>query len=278
MAMVLAHEQDSDVTMYDYVTKLDLDMRDNGILVITLDNPPTNAFEGKMHDDLRRVLSDVNEDPGTRVIVLTGAGEKAFCAGGDIGEMQRLLGEPKEAMHGFIEARRLLETFLRLEKPLITRLNGHAIGLGATIALYSDLCYAVEGIKIGDPHVAVGFAAGDGGALIWPQLIGYMRAREFLLTGDPILSQDAAALGLINRAVPREELDAVAYGMAERLAGGASVAINLTKQAINLPLRRQFEGILDASVWFEAISGFSDDHAEAVNAFAEKRTPKFTGR
>lgn len=264
--------------MYDYVTKLNLDRRESGILVVTLDNPPTNAFEGAMHDDLRRVLQDVNEDPETRVIVLTGAGEKAFCAGGDIGEMKRLLSEPKETIQGFVEARRLLETLLRLEKPLITRMNGHAIGLGATLALYSDLCYAVEGAKIGDPHVAVGYAAGDGGALIWPQLIGYMRAREFLLTGDPIYTQDAAAIGLINRAVPREELDDVAFGMAKRLAAGASVAINLTKQAINLPLRRQFEGMLDASVWFEAISSFSDDHAEAVNAFAEKREPKFTGK
>lgn len=264
--------------MYDYVTRLKLGRRDNGVLVVTLDNPPTNPFEGTMHDEFRRVLRDVNEDDATKVVVITGAGEKAFCAGGDIREMQRLLSDKKTELQGFVEARRLLETLLRLEKPLIARLNGHAIGLGATIALFSDLCYAVEGVKIGDPHVAIGYAAGDGGALIWPQLIGYMRAREFLLTGDPVLSQDAAAMGLINRAVPRDELDGVAFGMAARLAGGASVAINLTKQAINLPLRRHFEGMIDASVWFEAISSFSDDHAEAVNAFADKRAAKFTGR
>ena len=89
---------------------------------------------------------------------------------------------------------------------MIARVNGHAIGLGATLALFCDLAYAVEGVRIADPHVAVGYAAGDGGALIWPQMIGYMRAREYLLTGDPILSQDAAAMGLINRAVPREAL------------------------------------------------------------------------
>ena len=263
--------------MYEYVTALKLDRRDNGVLVVTFDNPPTNAFEGAMHDDLRRVLVDVNEDRDTKVVVLTGGGDKAFSAGGDINEMKRLLTDHKETIHGFIEARRLLEAMLRLEKPLITRLNGHAIGLGATIALYSDLCYAVEGKKIADPHVAVGYAAGDGGALIWPQLIGYMRAREYLLTGDPVMTQDAAAMGLINRAVPREDLDDVAYGMADRLAAGASVSINLTKQAINLPLRRQLEGLLDASVWFEAISAFSDDHAEAVDAFLNKRDPKFTG-
>jgi enoyl-CoA hydratase len=263
--------------MYDYVKGLKLEHRPNGVLVVTLDNPPSNAFEGAMHDELRRVLEDVNSDSRTKVLVITGAGEKAFCAGGDVNEMKRMLDDPKATVHGFVEARRLLNAMLRLEKPLIARLNGHAIGLGATVALFSDLCYAAENVKIGDPHVAVGYAAGDGGALIWPQLIGYMRAREYLLTGDPVRSQDAAAIGLINRAVPREELDAVAYGMADRLAAGASVAINLTKQAINLPLRRQLEGMIDASVWFETISAFTDDHREAVHAFLEKRSPSFTG-
>lgn len=264
--------------VYEYCTVLKVERWTNGVLVLTLDNPPTNAFEGAMHDDLRRVLEDVNSDEDTKVLVVTGGGEKAFSAGGDINEMHRLLSEPRETILGFVEARRLLNALLRLEKPLIARINGHAIGLGATVALYSDLAYAVEGIRISDPHVAVGYAAGDGGALIWPQLIGYMRAREYLLTGDPVRSEDAAAMGLINRAVPRDELDTVVFGMADRLAAGATVAINATKQAINLPLRRQLEGLLDASVWFEAISAFSDDHAEAVTAFRDKRQPKFTGR
>jgi enoyl-CoA hydratase len=263
--------------MYEYCRNVKAERRDNGILVLTLDSPPTNAFDDPMHDQLRRALEDVNGDRATKVVVLTGAGEKAFSAGGDIGQMRELLDKPRETLESFVEARRLLNALLRLEKPLITRLNGHAIGLGATIALFSDLCYAVETAKIGDPHVSVGYAAGDGGALIWPQLIGYMRAREYLLTGDPIVAREAAEIGLINKAVPRDELDAVAYGMAERLAAGASVAINLTKQAINLPLRRHLEGMIDASVFLEAISAMSDDHREAVTAFAEKRTPKFTG-
>ncbi|HEY6868200.1 MAG TPA: enoyl-CoA hydratase-related protein [Novosphingobium sp.] len=263
--------------MYEYCQHLRVERRGQGILVLTLDNPPTNAFTDPMHDELRRALEDVNHDRETRVIVVTGAGDRAFSAGGDIQHMRDLLDQPRQTLDAFIEARRLLNALLRLEKPLIARLNGHAIGLGATIALFSDLCYAVEHAKIADPHVAVGYAAGDGGALIWPQLIGYMRAREYLLTGDPILATDAAALGLINRAVPPAELDAAAFGMAERLAAGASVAINLTKQAVNLPLRRQFEGMLDASVFFEAVSAMSDDHREAVMAFLEKRSPQFTG-
>lgn len=264
--------------MYEYCNALKLERRDNGVLVLTLENPPTNAINASMHEDLRRVLRDVNDDPAVKVLVLTGAGERAFCAGGDVAEMERLQSDPASAVNSFLEARRLLQAYLQLEKPIIARLNGHAIGLGATLALFCDLCYAVVDAKIGDPHVAVGFAAGDGGALIWPQLIGYMRAREYLLTGDPVRSQDAAAIGLINRAVPRESLDDVVFGMANRLAEGASVAINLTKQAINLPLRRQLEGLLDASVWFETISAFSADHREALSALRDKRPPKFSGR
>lgn len=263
--------------MYDYCENLKVERRENGILVLTIDNPPTNAFTDLLHDELRRALEDVNYDRETKVIVITGAGDKAFSAGGDLQHMRDLLDQPRQTLDAFVEARRLLNALLRLEKPLIARVNGHAIGLGATIALFSDLCYAVETARIADPHVAVGYAAGDGGALIWPQLIGYMRAREYLLTGDPILAKDAAELGLINKAVPMAELDAAAFGMAERLANGATVAINLTKQAVNLPLRRQFEGMIDASVFFEAISAMSDDHREAVMAFLEKRPPRFTG-
>jgi enoyl-CoA hydratase len=264
--------------MYDRCDQLKAERRADGILVLTLDAPPTNAFQGAIHDALRMILEDVNRDPDVKVIVITGAGDRAFSAGGDINQMRYLLDHPRENAEGFQEARRLLNALLRLERPIIARINGHAIGLGATLALYCDLAYAVETAKIGDPHVAVGYVAGDGGALIWPQLIGYMRAREYLLTGDPILARDAAAIGLINKAVPAEDLDTVAFGMAERLASGASVAINLTKQAINLPLRRHFEGMIDAHVGMELISSFSEDHREAVSAFADKRPPRFTGR
>ena len=264
--------------MYEFCAALKLERRSNGVLVITLENPPTNAVSEPMARELIQVLHEVNTDPQTKVVVLTGAGEKAFCAGGDLGEIERLTSDPVATINSFLGARRLLQAYLGLEKPMIARVNGHAIGLGATLALFCDLAYAVEGVRIADPHVAVGYAAGDGGALIWPQMIGYMRAREYLLTGDPILSQDAAAMGLINRAVPREALDDAAFGMADRLASGASVAINLTKQAINLPLRRQLEGLLDASVWYEAISAFSDDHREALSAMRDKRAPLFTGR
>lgn len=263
--------------MYERYKHLTIEKK-GAILTVTLDNPPTNAVTEGMHEDFRTLFTTINEDPDTKVVVLTGAGERAFSAGGDVKVMVELLSKPADAVRSMREAADMIYGLLRLEKPVIARINGHAIGLGATLALFCDLTYAVETAKIGDPHVAVGYTAGDGGALIWPQLIGYARAREYLLTGDPILAGDAAEIGLITRAVAADRLDETVYGMAERLASGASFAINTTKQAINLVLRRQFEGIVEAHNGLELMSHFTEDHAEAAHAFLEKRKPVFKGR
>jgi len=263
--------------MYDGYQALKLS-REAGVLTVTLDNPPTNAVTEAMHAELRTLFPRINQDDATKVVVLTGAGERAFSAGGDVNDMIRLIGDPAATIRSMKEATDTVYGLLRLEKPIIARINGHAIGLGATLALFCDLTYAVETAKIGDPHVAVGYTAGDGGALIWPQLIGYARAREYLLTGDPLPAKTAAEIGLITRAVERETLDETAYGMARRLASGATVAINTTKQAINLVLRRQFESIVEAHVGLELMSHFTADHAEAAHAFVEKRKPSFTGK
>jgi enoyl-CoA hydratase len=263
--------------MYDAYQALKLS-REAGVLTVTLDNPPTNAVTEAMHAELRTLFPRINQDDETKVVVLTGAGERAFSAGGDVNDMIRLLGDPAATIRSMKEATDTVYGLLRLEKPIIARINGHAIGLGATLALFCDLTYAVETAKISDPHVAVGYAAGDGGALIWPQLIGYARAREYLLTGDPLPAKAAAEIGLITRAVEGHKLDETAYGMARRLASGATVAINMTKQAINLALRRQFESIVEAHVGLELMSHFTADHAEAAHAFLEKRKPSFTGK
>ena len=133
--------------MYGHSDRLKLEHRPNGVLVITLDFPPTNPFEGDMHEGFVRTLEDINYDRATKVVVLTGAGEKAFSAGGDISEMKRQIEKPADHIAALADSRRILHALLRLEKPLIVRLNGHAIGLGATIALFADLCYAVENIN-----------------------------------------------------------------------------------------------------------------------------------
>ena len=131
---------------------------------------------------------------------------------------------------------------------------------------------------IGDPHVRMGLVAGDGGAVIWPQLIGYARAKELLLTGEMLTAARAAELGLVNHVVPAAELDARVDALADQLAAGAPWAIRWTKTVANIPLRRLAHELMDASIAYEMGTSTTADHREAVAAFREKRPPRFTGR
>lgn len=252
--------------------------RDGKVLHATFNRPATlNAVDPDLHHDLNRLFDDVAADPDTHVLVMTGAG-RAFSAGGDIDQMQKLVDRPELFAEDLGAAKRLIYSMLDCPKPVIAKVNGHAMGLGATLALFSDLIIAANHAKIGDPHVSVGYVAGDGGAVIWPQLIGYARAKQYLLTGDPLTAEEAAKIGLINRAVPAEELDKVVDEFAQRLANGASKAIQWTKLSINIGLRQIAGAVLDASMAYEALSNYTQDHAEAVAAFRDKRPPLFTGK
>jgi len=251
--------------------------RDGKVLHAILNRPETlNAFDEAMDRDIARLFGDFAADTQSTVMVLTGAG-RAFSAGGDVEQMQRVIDNPSEFLEGIARAKQIIFSLLDCPKPVIAKVNGHAMGLGATVALFCDLIFAADHAKIGDPHVKVGFVAGDGGAVIWPQLIGYARAKEYLLTGEPLTGAEAARIGLINRAVPAAELDAVVDEMAARLANGAARAIQWTKQSINISLRHVAQQVLDASMALEALSNLTKDHQEAVHAFREKRAPRFTG-
>lgn len=236
-----------------------------------------NAVDALMHTELSRVFTDLHQDSEIDLIIVTGAG-KAFSAGGDIDWMQTAIDDPSSFEQTVREAKQIIFSILDCEKPIIAKLNGHATGLGATIALFCDVIFASEKAKIGDPHVSVGFVAGDGGAVIWPQLIGYARAKEMLMTGDLITATEAARMGLINHAVPPETLDAKVDEFAKRLRGGALKAIKWSKVSVNIGLKQLAHSIMDASLAYEALSNVSADHAEAVAAFREKRSPRFTGR
>jgi enoyl-CoA hydratase len=164
-----------------------------------------------------------------------------------------------------------------MEKPLICRLNGAAAGLGATIALLCDVIIASDKAVIGDPHVKVGLVAGDGGALIWPQLLGYARAKEFLMTGEMLTAERAHAIGLINHVVPQETLDSKVAEIAARILANPKMAVRWTKVSANIPLRALAAQVLDAAMAYELVSNSLDDRREAVSAFVEKRTPNLTG-
>ena len=153
-----------------------------------------------LHDEFERFIFDVSRDDATHVIVLSGAG-KAFSAGGDLEQMQRLVDQPHLMYPEAGIAKRLIASFLDIPQPVIAKVNGAAMGLGSTLALFCDISFAANHAKIADPHVKVGFVAGDGGAVIWPQLIGYARAKQYLLTGDVITGEEAARIGLVNSRV-----------------------------------------------------------------------------
>ncbi len=247
------------------------------ILNVQFNRPAVlNAIDQQTHDDVVRCFGEMANDPDTDVVILSGAG-RTFSAGGDFAYMQEMVDHPEVFLNGMHDAKRLVFSLLECPKPVIAKLNGHAIGLGATIALFSDMVFAVPGAKIGDPHVRVGFVAGDGGAVIWPHLIGHARAKEYLLTGRPIVAEEAERIGLINRVVAAEQIDEVVDQLADELASGPKLAVQWTKISINIALKQHAQAVLDASIAFEALSNVTRDHAEAVRALQEKRTPTFTG-
>ena len=247
------------------------------ILTITLNRPPMNPIHYELHNELSRLWYQVQVDHESDVIIFTGAGD-CFSAGGDIPMMQKRIDDPELFNRKNLEMKQMIFGLLDLEKPVIARINGDCIGLGATLALLCDITIAVDDARFGDPHVKMGYVAGDGGAIIWPQLIGYARAKEYLLTGDMLDAKEAERIGLISRAVPRDQLDARVNATADKLAHGATKAIKWTKTSINIPLRQMAHAMLDASLAYEAMTNVGADHQEAVNAFREKRKPRFTGR
>jgi enoyl-CoA hydratase len=234
-----------------------------------------NAVNAEMHSELSEIFADIARDGDTNVVVLTGNG-RAFSAGGDIKWFQHMVPEQLDAL--FVEARKIIIDLLEVEQPIIAAINGPATGLGATIALFSDVIIAAENAKIGDPHVQVGVVAGDGGAIIWPWLVGAARAKEFLMTGDILSASEAERIGLVNRVVPPDKLMPTAMELATRLANGPIKAIRGTKASVNKILRDTANLVLDTSLALEKQCFTTEDHREAISAFVEKRPPRFTGR
>lgn len=243
-------------------------------LWITMDNPPLNPMTVEMHGALAEILRKINLDAETKVVVLTGAGT-AFSAGGNIKEMREKHDEPGWHMQFLHAGAQIVHGLVDLEKPIVARINGHAMGLGATLALLCDITVASTKAKIADPHVRMGLVAGDGGAFIWPQLIGFARAREYLLTGRALSATEAAAIGLINHAVEPDALDAKVQEFVDWFENGPGTAISLTKKSINMLLKQHATALVEAHYGLEAQSIFSGDHREAVSAFLEGRDPRF---
>jgi enoyl-CoA hydratase len=261
-----------DYSRYHY---LSVERKDK-VLMVSLNRPESlNAINAGLHTEISQIFGDIAQDQETEVVVLTGKG-RAFCAGGDIKWFQEMTSQQLDAL--FTEARKIIIDMLEVEQPIIAAVNGPATGLGATLALFSDVIFAADNAKIGDPHVRVGVVTGDGGAVIWPWLVGAARAKEFLMTGDIISAAEAERIGLINHVVPADQLMDKAMALANRLANGPTKAIRWTKVSVNKILRDTANLVLDTSLALEKHCFVTEDHKEAIRAFTEKREPKFTGR
>ena len=248
------------------------------LCIVTLNRPDRlNAINAEIQADLTRKLAEADADEASKVIVITGAG-RGFCAGGDIKGMRgtRVLASHRPG-GVYSGGRRLMNTMLSIEKPIIAMVNGPAVGLGATIALLCDAVIMAEDARIGDSHVQVGLVAGDGGAVLWPLLIGPSRAKELLLTGRLITGTEAATMGLVSRAVPGDRLREETMALAAEFAALPPYAARATKCSVNRFVQWMSNLVLDQSLAYEQISKATDDHQEALAARAEKRKPKFTG-
>jgi enoyl-CoA hydratase len=251
--------------------------RKGRLLTLTLNRPDAlNAINLALHDELPEAIAFAAHDTGSDVILLTGAG-RAFSAGGDLDHMEHNAANPHLFDHEARQAKRIFTALLDVEKPVVCRMNGHAVGLGATIALLCDIIIAADTAKIGDPHVGIGLVAGDGGAVVWAERIGLARAKEYLLTGELLTATRAAEIGLINHAVPADQLDAAVDALCQRLLDGAPNAIRWTKVLTNMELKRIAGAVMEAGIAYESLSVRSGDHREGLAALREKRKPVFTG-
>jgi len=248
------------------------------VLRITIDHPESdlNAVDGVLHAELARVFRELKREDSARAVVLTGRG-RTFSAGGSFDWFPSLQ-DPAALEHLRRDAKQMIWDLLDVEIPIVAAVNGPAVGLGASLALLCDVIYMADTASIADPHVRVGIVAGDGGTAIWPLAVGPARAKEYLLTGDPVSAEEAERIGLVNRAVPADELQDQALAFAKRLAAGAPLAIRYTKQAVNKLVKDSLNVSFDAATALEIVTFRSEDHQEALAAIHDKRKPRFSGR
>jgi enoyl-CoA hydratase len=243
------------------------------VRIVTLNRPGAlNAVSTSMQLSLIGVWSQLASDPDARAVVLTGAG-RAFSAGGDLDNFLLQQTDVERRRHSLRNARRLADEMIGFHLPVVAAVNGAAVGLGATLAVLSDIVVMSQESYLADTHVLVGLVAGDGGAAFWPILTGLLRAKELLLLGERVLPEEALRLGLANRVVAPGELMKNALALAHRLAALPPQAVQDTKRALNIHLKIAMNAVLDFSLAAESESFGTPEVAEAVariRAKAEK--------
>ena len=253
---------------------LTFESKPNGVLVVTINRPEVlNAANARLHWEFTQIWPVVDADPKTRVVVVTGAG-KAFSAGGDLSLVEDMAGNPDALTRTMREASDLVYNMINLDKPVVSAINGVAVGAGLVVALLSDISIISETARFTDGHTRLGVAAGDHAAIIWPLLCGMAKAKYYLLTADFIDGREAERIGLVTMCLPPDQVMPKALDVADRLARGSQISIQWTKRALNNWLR-QAGPIFDQSLALEMLSFSYPDVREGVKAIREKRTPVF---
>ena len=254
---------------------LQFEHRPNGVLLITLNRPEVmNATNARLHWELTKIWGVVNDDPKTRVAVVTGAGEKAFSAGGDLSWITEMVGNADKVATVMNEASDIVYNMMACDKPIISAINGVAVGAGLAVAILADISIMAEEAKITDGHVKLGVAAGDHAAICWPLMCGMAKAKYYLLTADFINGKEAERIGLVSLSCPADELMARALKVADKLAAGSQQAIRVTKMSLNnwMQVARP---IFDQSLALEMLCFLGEDAPHGVTAVREKRAPVF---
>lgn len=252
---------------------LRFDRRPNGVLLVTLDRPPVNATDERLHWELTEVWKTVGDDPAARVALVTGAG-KAFSAGGDLGLLEGMAGNAAAVSRTLREAADIVYNMINLEKPIVSAINGVAVGAGLAVALMADISIIADTARLTDGHLRLGVGAGDHAAIIWPLLCGMAKAKYYLMTAEFLDGREAERIGLVSLCAPAAELMDRAWAVANRLAEGPQNAVRLTKRALNGWLRVA-SPIFDSSLAYEMLNFMEADVQEGIAALKEKRAARF---
>jgi len=245
--------------------------------LLTINRPEKmNALSQELTAELSLLLEEIENDDELRVIVITGAGDKAFMAGADINELVE-----RDARLGRRVSRERQEIFSRIENlhvPVIAAVNGYALGAGLELALACSIRICSEKAQFGAPEVKLGIIPGDGGTQRLPRLVGQGRAMEMIITGDFIDAQEAYRTGLVNKVFPPEKLKEEAMELAEKIASRPPLAVRYAKEAVNRSQEGDSASGFALESYLHALSCTTEDKKEGVSAFLEKRKGKFKGK
>jgi enoyl-CoA hydratase len=262
-------------TYREHFPSLSFDHPRDGILRVTLSAPgKLNAADAAMHRDLAYLWRDIDEDPKVRCVLIRGDG-KSFSAGGDFSLIEEMIESDNALVRVWKEARDLVYNMVNCSRPVVSQIQGPAVGAGLAVALLADVSIAAHDARLLDGHTRLGVAAGDHAVLIWPLLCGLAKARYHLLTNTPVTGREAEQMGLVSLSVPAEELENRALEVAQTLAAGSPTALSWTKYALNNWLRMAGPSF-DTSLALEFLGFRISDVKEGLSSLKEKRPPEFT--